>query len=108
MLNALFIKFMKMLSDALIAVDPALARTRQERWVERAAQLTAREFNLRYVPAQSVVGVQADVVFKVGGLPICGVSRGTNNKIPPKVLARVVEPSMRRLTKSVNWEYSVN
>lgn len=108
MLKSLFFKLMKMISDALLTFDPALVRTRQERWVEAAARLTARQFNLAYVPAQPVVGVKADVVFNVGGLPICGINCGVNNRIPPKVLARVVEPSMRRLTKSVNWEYSVN
>jgi len=108
MLSQLFFKFMTALCNTLAAFDPALARTRQERWVEAAARLTARQFNLTYVPAAPVVGVKADVVFNVGGLPICGINCGANNHIPPKVLARVVEPTMRSLTKSVNWEYSVN
>lgn len=108
MLSQLFFKFMTALCNALAAFDPALARTRQERWVEAAARLTARQFNLTYVPAAPIIGVKADVVFNVGGLPICGINCGVNNRIPPKVLARVVEPTMRRLTKSVNWEYSVN
>lgn len=107
MLEKIWFAFLRWLSVTLAELDPALARTRQECWVEAAAKRVAADFNLQYVPARSTLGVRADVVFCVGGLPICGVSRGSNNNIPPKVLARVVEPSMRQLTKSVGWEYSV-
>jgi hypothetical protein len=100
-------KAIRLAIKALATMDPALERTRQERWVEAAAKHTARQYNLKYVPAQPVVGVRADVVFTVGGLPICGISAGSNNRIPAKIMANVIESDMRRLTRPVDWEYSV-
>lgn len=94
------------LLKAVYALDPALERTREERQLEKAVQLVAKEHNLQYVPATPMKGIPADVVFNVGGLPICGLSKGPNNHIPTGVLARVVEPKVLELTRGINWEFS--
>ena len=86
--------------------DPAFFRSNAERELESAVLLTAERFKLRFVEPKPVVGVQADIVIRHGGLSICGVSGVANTGIPARTLARSLESHIRQLT-TVDWDFEI-
>lgn len=87
--------------------DPALYRSSDEERLEEAVRQVAERFNLQYVPQHPIIGVVADIRFKMGGLSICGVNNVGATGIPARTLARCMESHIAQICKDLDWEFEI-
>lgn len=84
--------------------DPAMRRTWEERQLEKATEIVARQLNLELVKAKPVRGVKAELVLSLNGLSVCGVNSSRTTGVPARVILREVESRVRAMTRGIDWE----